>query len=293
MFQVSVIIPTYNSSKYISEAIDSVLAQRFDGIDIIVVDDGSTDGTRDILRKYDKQIRYFYQQNAGAASARNKAISEAKGQYMAFLDADDLWLPDKLEKSISFIEKNDFDWICTSCFKQIGDENNRSLLKLANWVYDTESYSTKLLRDGLFFFASIDLFLITVVAKKKCFEVCGLFDQSLKIGEDHDLWLRFEEQGLRGGYLDEPLSIYRYNGLSLTKRRQEDGLAYFINVARKHAKLLGINRKQIRNSYAEFLWLVATMYLSNRNLFLSLRAFSEAVYYKPSLARRVISKIIP
>ena len=94
---VSVIIPTYNSAGYIEEALESVFEQTLQDFEIIVVDDGSTDGTGEVLRKYGDRIRYIYQENNGPASARNGGIRVARGEYIAFLDADDLWVSTKLE----------------------------------------------------------------------------------------------------------------------------------------------------------------------------------------------------
>ena len=121
MQKVSVIIPAFNCEKYISEAIDSVLNQTCQNFEIIVIDDGSKDNTgvivREYLNKYPNKIKDFHQENKGPAAARNLGIRNAKCEYIAFLDADDLWGKEKLEKSINFLEKNNFDWICTSWFK--------------------------------------------------------------------------------------------------------------------------------------------------------------------------------
>jgi glycosyltransferase involved in cell wall biosynthesis len=97
---ISVIIPTYNSGVFIGEAIQSVLRQTCTDYDIIVIDDGSTDNTRGIIENNFPQVRYFYIQNQGAASARNYGIRRARGEFIAFLDADDLWLPEKLDAGI-------------------------------------------------------------------------------------------------------------------------------------------------------------------------------------------------
>ncbi|MBD3243330.1 MAG: glycosyltransferase [Chitinivibrionales bacterium] len=93
---ISVVIPTYNRRSYITEAIDSVLAQTYDDYEVVVVDDGSTDGTREALEQYAHAIRYVYQENAGCAAARNTGLEHARGRWIAFLDSDDVWLPDKL-----------------------------------------------------------------------------------------------------------------------------------------------------------------------------------------------------
>ncbi|MBD0341043.1 MAG: glycosyltransferase family 2 protein, partial [Microcoleus sp. Co-bin12] len=101
---VSVIIPVYNGSRYIVQAVESALAQTFTNLEIIVVDDGSTDSTHQVLQPYLDRIRYIYQENQGAAIARNRACHLAKGEFLAFLDADDYFLPSKLEKQVACFE---------------------------------------------------------------------------------------------------------------------------------------------------------------------------------------------
>ena len=109
--KVSVIIPTYNRSSVLSRAIDSVLRQSFKDFELIVVDDGSTDNTKELIEKYSDQITYIYQDNKGVSAARNKGLEHAKGEWIAFLDSDDEWKKKKLEKQIAFIEINPlFQW---------------------------------------------------------------------------------------------------------------------------------------------------------------------------------------
>ena len=104
---VSVIIPTYNRRTYVQEAIDSVLAQTYPDYEIIVIDDGSTDGTDQVLHaRYGDRIRYVWQENQGESAARNRGIALARGEYIALLDSDDLWLPDKLAKQIPFLDSH-------------------------------------------------------------------------------------------------------------------------------------------------------------------------------------------
>jgi glycosyltransferase involved in cell wall biosynthesis len=106
MTEISVIISAYNSSQYILEALDSVFAQSFTDFEVIVVDDGSTDDTRQKIHNYPHAIRYFYQENGGPSKARNLGIRESKGKYIAFLDANEIWLPSKLDKQLAEFKKN-------------------------------------------------------------------------------------------------------------------------------------------------------------------------------------------
>lgn len=104
MPKVSIIIATYNFGRYIAEAIESILHQIFTDYEIIVIDDGSTDNTRDVVKRYGDKIRYFYHENIGAVKSRMRGLNESKGTYIATLDADDIWLPDKLKRQVEILE---------------------------------------------------------------------------------------------------------------------------------------------------------------------------------------------
>lgn len=108
---ISVVIPTYNRAHYVCEAIDSVLAQTYKNIEIIAVDDGSTDNTKDIIQQYSSRIKYIYQNNAGPSAARNNGIKQSNGDLIAFLDSDDIWLAEKLERQVEIDGKIHRYWI--------------------------------------------------------------------------------------------------------------------------------------------------------------------------------------
>ena len=133
---VSVITPTYNCAKFIGETIESVQAQTYQQWEMIIVDDCSTDNTKEIADKYikeDSRIKYFcLENNSGAAVARTKAMELAKGEYMAFLDSDDIWPEEKLKKQLAFMKKYDVAFSCTA-YEQI-DENGKSLNKIIKTV---------------------------------------------------------------------------------------------------------------------------------------------------------------
>lgn len=124
---VSIIMPTYNCAKFIGETLDSVLCQTYTDWEVIIVDDCSTDNTKEIVDGYiekDSRIKYFcLDVNSGAAVARTKAMELADGEYMAFLDSDDLWVPDKLEKQLNFMNENGHVFSCTA-YEQIDEESN-------------------------------------------------------------------------------------------------------------------------------------------------------------------------
>jgi glycosyltransferase involved in cell wall biosynthesis len=123
--KVSVIIPTYNSVRYVTEAIDSVLTQTYRDFEILVVDDGSKDETSEVLTKrYGDSIRYLYKENGGVSSARNYGIERAEGKYIAFLDADDIWLPEKLEKQVDLLEKHPEVGLCYVSTQRVDEDLN-------------------------------------------------------------------------------------------------------------------------------------------------------------------------
>jgi glycosyltransferase involved in cell wall biosynthesis len=120
--KVSVVIPTYNSARFVTSAIESVLAQTFKDFEILVIDDGSTDNTSEVLERYNSPVRYFYKPNGGVSSARNYGIENACGKYIAFLDAVDLWMPEKLEKQIALLEADQEVGLCYAATEKV-DEN--------------------------------------------------------------------------------------------------------------------------------------------------------------------------
>ncbi len=196
---VSVIIPTFNRGWVIREAIDSVLNQTFGSFELIVVDDGSTDNTLDILAEYKDRITLIKQRNRGVSAARNRGMDAASGRFIAFLDSDDLWLPQKLNCQMEFFDSNPDALICQTEETWIRDGVRVNPGKRHRKV------------SGMIFEPSLHLCLVSpsaVMIKRSLFEEVGLFDESLPACEDYDMWLRV-------GYkhpiflIDTPLIIKR------------------------------------------------------------------------------------
>ena len=178
---VSVIIPTYNRCWILKEAIDSVLSQKFTNFEVIVVDDGSTDATNALLPTYGEQITTICQKNKGVSAARNVGISQARGSYIAFLDSDDMWLPEKLSCQHDFFQSHPEALICQT------DE-----IWIRNGVRVNPKNRHKK-PSGMIFESSLLLCLVSpsaVMIKKNLFDVVGLFNESFPVCEDYDLWLR-------------------------------------------------------------------------------------------------------
>jgi glycosyltransferase involved in cell wall biosynthesis len=182
---VSVIIPTYNRSSFVLEAVDSVFKQTFEDFELIIVDDGSTDGTEKALTSYQGRFIYHFQGNRGVSAARNRGIQTACGKWIAFLDDDDLWLPEKLETQIRFFSQNPEASICQT--EEIWIRNGRRV----NPRKKHQKYS------GDIFAPSLLLCLVSpsaVMIKRELFEQVGCFDETLPACEDYDLWLRISAQ---------------------------------------------------------------------------------------------------
>lgn len=202
---VSVIIPTYNRCQLVQEAIDSVLVQTHPHYELIVVDDGSTDGTGDVLQtRYAGKIIYIWQENQGESAARNYGISAARGEYIAFLDSDDLWLPEKLSRQVSVLENNpDVGAVFCQAWHIDGNGQRLDLQPLGfNSVPADFDLDTLLMRNRIPAGAS------TGMIRSSIFEKIGTFSQDIRYGEDWDLWLRISANSSII-LIPEPLVSYR------------------------------------------------------------------------------------
>lgn len=177
MPKVSVVIPTYNRAKYICEAIDSVLAQTYKDHEIIVIDDGSTDNTKELLNKYETKIKYIYQENKGISAARNAGIKVAKGEYIAFLDSDDLWLSEKLKVQVKALEENKEIGLVYSSMSRI-DSSGKFWGMCPSTPAGDNCYDLLI--------SESHYPTPTILVRKECFEKAGLFDETMKGIEDLD-----------------------------------------------------------------------------------------------------------
>jgi glycosyltransferase involved in cell wall biosynthesis len=195
----SVIIPTFNRAGFLREAIDSVLAQTEKDFELIVVDDGSTDHTRELAAEYGDHIRYFFQPNAGASAARNLGIGRAAGRFIAFLDSDDLWLPKKLARQMQWMAAHPNLLLCYTdeIWIRRGVRVNQKLIhaKAGGWIYSL----------------CLPRCIISpssVLMRRELFDAVGLFDEQLPACEDYDLWLRVASR-FEVGFIPERLIIKR------------------------------------------------------------------------------------
>jgi glycosyltransferase involved in cell wall biosynthesis len=208
---VSVIIPAYNAAEFISNALESVLAQTYDRYEVIVINDGSedTEALERVLSPFSSRVQYIKQENRGAAAARNAGLHAAQGDLVAFLDADDSYLPTFLEKQVELLERSNADLVYADALL-VGDSPlaGNTFMKLQGAGGDVTT--ERLLSIKVTFQTS------TVVARKEPIFRVGLFDESLRRGQDFELWFRLAKAGIRFACHSEILTNYRIagNGLS-------------------------------------------------------------------------------
>ena len=223
----SVIIPLYNKEKYIKQTILSVLNQTFSDFEIIVVDDGSTDKSSEIVKFINsRKIKLIYQENSGPSRARNRGIEEARGEYLAFLDADDEWLPKKLESHYLFhMEHFDVIWSCSS-YTVLKDSGSNIIKyrKKATLVEDAI--------DGII--DGLPLSSISIVIKKIAFHQNNLiFNEKFRHSEDREMWYKLACYYPKIGYIDESLAIYNRVGESLSSHGKISNNLSFVSMLKR------------------------------------------------------------
>lgn len=185
MPKISVVIPTFNCARYLAGAIDSVLAQKYRDFEIIVVDDGSTDNTGAIVERYGERILYIRTENRGAAAARNRGIEASRGEYLAFLDADDWWEPTKLVEQVPELD-NDQEAGLVYCDMRVHNDDGTSLESfLSTKPFASSGYVFDQLMHSQFIFPS------TALLRMRSIRETGAFDESMRSLEDCDFLLRF------------------------------------------------------------------------------------------------------
>lgn len=207
---ISTIIPVYNCEKYLSSAIDSVLGQTYPNIEIIVVNDGSTDRSSEVAHKYGNRIKYIYQENSGIGAARNKGINNARGEFLSFLDADDLWVNEKISIQYDILMSDESPDVVYGHVKQFLSPEIEHEIK-HKYRCPEQSMPGRL--------AS------TMLISKEKFLSVGLFTQTKSVGVDLDWYLRATESDLKINMLEDILlkrRIHTSNIGILQKNKRSD-----------------------------------------------------------------------
>jgi len=256
MLKVNVIIPAYNAQDYIRDSVESVLLQTYDNVEIIVINDGSTDKTPEILASFGKKIRVIHQENKGLSEARNAGIQAANGQLIAFLDSDDLWLTEKIEKQAALFTKDPqlgFAYTGISIFGQGAGKDFKDI--------KPKFYRGHVLRE-LFCYPFITV--SSAMVKKICLDEVGLFDPENPSTQDYDLWMRLAER-YRVDFIDEPLVRYRVHDSAMSRNR-----VFMLNWT------LHVIEKQLCRTPRVFRDFPSRIFFTTKNLFL--RAMILLIY---------------
>jgi glycosyltransferase involved in cell wall biosynthesis len=215
MSKVAAIIPCFNHGRYLAEAVESVLAQTYSEVELVVVNDGSTDDTKAVASSFGERIRYLEHENRGLCASRNRAIEETESEYIAFLDADDRWQPEKLARQIPLLEADPRvglvhtdGLICTE--QGVGE---RILAAAEPSSLSGELFERLLLGNPILG--------PSVVARRSCLDKVGLFDENLGGCGDWDLWLRICRRW-KAAYVAEPLLLYRRHTEAVSMSEDHD-----------------------------------------------------------------------
>lgn len=223
--RISAIITAYNCAEYVTDAIDSVLAQTHPVDEILVVDDGSTDCTRAVVAPYaERGVRYLYQENGGPSAVRNRGIQETSGELVAFLDCDDMWLPDKIAQQVAYLEAH----------PEVG------LVGGHMWLWQLKDNKRWLERFGIKPGANLQHELAVrnvvgnpsiIMVRRAVLEAVGPFDRSQIWAEDWDMWLRISRHAAIG-FIDAPMIVYRSHAPSLSNQKMVARLGGYLDQSR-------------------------------------------------------------
>lgn len=211
--KVSVIIPVFNGEQYIAMALESVFSQTYQNYEVIVIDDGSTDRTEEIMAPFLSELKFIRQPNSGPACARNKGIENSIGEFVAFLDHDDIWLPNKLNLQVPYLEQSK---TVSLVYSDFGTFNDQGIIE------DSASRARGLFMPSGYVFPYLFFDPIcwtsTVLVRRSCLHEIGGFDEDQKIhmAEDYDLWLRLSKK-IEFHYINQVTAMYRQSPNSLSR----------------------------------------------------------------------------
>lgn len=243
---VSVVIPSYNIEKFIIDALESVKKQTYQNFEVIVVDDGSTDGTKDLIRQFlsDQRFKLIEQKNSGPAAARNLGVCHSKGEFIAFLDGDDEWVPDKLQKQLGMFRSDPtLDIVGTNYSFMEEDGQNMGRDRYVSFPNGFKENPKLALLNGC------GISTITVMMRKEYFERVEGFDRTLRYGEDYDLWMKIVQSGGKLAFMMDPLSRRRCRAGSLQHNAllaAETGIRVFGKALAREKTRVG--RKMLKHS---------------------------------------------
>lgn len=217
---VSCIVPCYNGERYLDEAIQSILAQTYNPLEIIVVDDGSTDGSADRVRHYGRLVRYHRQENSGPGAACNAGLALAQGEYVAFLEQDDLWAPEKTRRQLEEFERNHELEYCVAHIQNF-------------WIPELEAEADRY-RDHPSMRPVAGYVVQTLLARRDLFESLGRFDEALRFAFASEWFLRAADAGVPGVLIVDVLTRRRLHHTNFSRMHRKASHDQFLHVIKAH-----------------------------------------------------------
>jgi glycosyltransferase involved in cell wall biosynthesis len=279
-FRVSVVLPSYNRAHFLKAAVDSVLNQTTPVFELIIVDDGSTDDTPAFVEQLSGIVRYVRQENRGPAAARNTGMREAKGDWIAFQDSDDLWVADKIQTQVDFLARNrhlEFVFGHLANFTGSEEGDRPEILNREVYAY-LKGHATDLQDFFVWLLVENPVPTPSVMFHRKCLEQVGYFDETLRCGEDYEYWLRFAYH-CRAGFIDRVLVKRRMHNGNLINdyaSRFEQHLMVLEQIPRKYLRLSGTVQAALRRDLTKTRYRLGSWYFKRRN-FGRARQFFEQV----------------
>jgi glycosyltransferase involved in cell wall biosynthesis len=289
MPKVSIILPLYNGAKWISQAIESVLAQTYKDFELIIVDDGSTDNSREIISsyQYDKRVHYIYQENRGFSSALNRGINESRGEYIGFIGQDDLYMQNKLKIQVKYLDKHkDVDLLHSNYY--FIDSNGK--VRGVRFIKIPKFTSKRKMIEYLFINNFIGF--ETVLIRRRCFDEVGLFDERMKAFSDHDMWLRIAGK-FNIDYINAVLVKKRIHELQLSKIAIKECINDEFLMIRKAIKMYPFLKRVVRKKVSGLYYALGIDMLEKGMITEAKQNFMNTVRCKPWNIKAMVAYINP
>lgn len=279
---VSIIIPTFNYAGYIRETVESALAQTYEQIEVIVIDDGSTDNTREVISDLieSNRLKYFYQDNRGLSSARNTGIRISEGKYISFLDSDDLISPKKVEVQLASLEDDCNYGVAFSDFRYFAYSDKSSLIP--HRIRFSGDPTLRMILCGELMPIHSALF------RRDILEKTDWFDESLESCEDYDFWIRLKVRNINFIYIDEVMALYRLHGNQMSGHRIRHYQS-FLKVLNRYEQYDPVGA---RLSFAKFGRLIGNQFIYQNQMKEGRRYLRKYMFYNKKKVWRALLMLV-